>query len=333
MRATTIDRLTSLVTTLALVSGCTMDDGELDAAEAGAESVDDGGEEDDEDADFRTYEGTISNPWLGTSIRTGTTVGKTNEFTPTCSVSVAPDVSFTWTAPTTSTYTFSTAGSSFDTVLHVRSFTNSAQTLACNNNVNGTLQSSVTLPITGGTTVIVVIDGVKGKSGNFQLSISEPMPCPAGCNSPPTQCHESGVCLIDPFTGTGGCHYPAKWTGADCNDGNWCSTGSHCANYSCVPDSFQSCQSPPNDCYNVAGSCDWGAQACIYTPKAAGSPCDDGVACTGGDACNGAGSCVAAVDNCPVPDPDPNPCDPWGNYEYCGIDTCCVWGSNCSICI
>lgn len=28
-----------------------------------------------------------------------------------------------------------------------------------------------------------------------------------------------------------------------------------------------------------------------------------------------------------------NPCAPYGNWEFCGIDLCCQWGSNCNICI
>lgn len=331
------------LTTSLLGSGCVVDDdgAGLDATvEEGGESFDDGAED---DVDFRTYEGVIANPWLGSPVRTGTTVGKTNEFTPTCAPSLSPDVSYTWTAPASATYVFTTTGSSFDTVLHVRSFTNSAQTLACNNNASmGTQQSSVTLDLLAGTTVIIVIDGVKNKSGNFQLNITNPNPCPGGCNSPPTQCHEdSGPCLVDPATGVGSCYYGPKPTGSDCVGDNWCATGWHCANYSCVPDAFRTCSIPPNDCYEEGwGQCDWLLEACVHTPKPAGTPCDDGDPCTSGTVCTGTGSCLG-IDTCPDPsDPGPDPIDPvpedpcsaWGNLEDCGGGSCCVVGSNCQIC-
>lgn len=325
------------LTTSLLGSGCVVDDDGADAgldatAEEGAETLDDGAED-----EFRTYEGVISNPWIGSAIRTGTTVGKLDEFTPTCGVGVGPDVSYTWTAPATSTYTFTTAGSSFDTVLHIRPFNDSAQTLACNNNASvGTLQSSVTLDVLAGTTLIIVVDGAKSKSGSFQLNITNSSPCPGGCNSPPTQCHAGpGVCMVDPLTGSGSCHYPPQWVGTPCNDGAACTSSSSCVNYSCVPDNVW-CVSPPNDCYEPVGGCNYDG-SCLYDPEPAGTPCDDGDPCTTETLCNGSGSCLG-VDSCPGPGPvdDPvpeDPCTQWGDFEDCGGGNCCVSGSNCQICL
>src|SRR5687767_1263196 len=53
---------------------------------------------------------------LGTPVTTNHTSGLTNDYQPTCVAnSAAPDASYTWTAPSSGSYTFSTTGSSFDT--------------------------------------------------------------------------------------------------------------------------------------------------------------------------------------------------------------------------
>jgi len=129
-----------------------------------------------------TFKGTLDSQ-LGTVVPSGSTTGYTNDFTPTCDPSsTAPDASYIWTAPASGTYTFSTGGSAFDTVLHLRQYNNSGQTLpgACNDDANGTLQSSVTIPLSSGQVVIIVVDGYGNKStsnqGTYFLTITPP-PC------------------------------------------------------------------------------------------------------------------------------------------------------------
>ena len=177
-------------------TGCSVEEAGPDSSalddESDGEPTD--GEEGDGFDEPRTYAGWLGSS-LGTAVASGTTVGQTNEFTPTCAgSSTAPDVSFTWTAPNNAWYTFSTAGSKFNTVLHVRSFTDSTQTLGCNNNFGGTAQSSVTLALTAGTTVVLVVDGAQSKAGNYKLDIGESL-CETACNTPPHECHQQGVCI------------------------------------------------------------------------------------------------------------------------------------------
>jgi hypothetical protein len=108
---------------------------------------------------------------LGSPVTTNNTTGLTNDYTPTCSSSsVAPDASYTWTAPSSGSYVFSTAGSSFDTVLGIRQYTTGAS-LGCNDDSNGTLQSAVTTSLSAGQTVLIVVDGYGSGSGPFQLNI------------------------------------------------------------------------------------------------------------------------------------------------------------------
>ena len=204
MKASHIASSISTLTALALATGC-VDEPGLDEGTVGHDSEPVG--DDDGDVDFRSYEGVITNPAFGLPVKTGTTVGKTHEFSPTCGYSNgAPDVSYTWTAPATASYTFSTRGSSFDTILHIRSFTNSAVTLGCNDNTRDSKQSSVDLNLNVGTTVIIVVDGYSSQSGAFALNITKGKPCQFGCDLPPSQCHHyQGVCVADPVQGTPSC--------------------------------------------------------------------------------------------------------------------------------
>ena len=74
------------------------------------------------------------------------------------------DVSFQWTAPTAGTWHFDTAGSDFDTVLHVRDGVCGATTLACHDDVGGgdyTSQLDVTLR--AGQVVTAVISGFNAR--------------------------------------------------------------------------------------------------------------------------------------------------------------------------
>lgn len=235
MNTARIIMISTAITLSVAGTGCSVDEAGPDSAafddESGGEPTD--GEEGDGLDDPRTYGGWLGSS-LGTAIASGTTAGQTNEFTPTCAGgSTAPDVSFTWTAPHNAWYTFSTAGSKFNTVLHVRSFTDSTQTLGCNNNFGGTLQSSVTLQLTAGTTVVVVVDGAGSKAGNYQLNIGESL-CETACNTPPNECHQQGVC-IPSFGGWHECYYPVWPIGfMTCNDGIACTGGDVCINGGCV---------------------------------------------------------------------------------------------------
>lgn len=107
---------------------------------------------------------------LGSPVTTNSTIGRTNDYQPSCvSSSTAPDMAYTWTAPSSGTYTFNTFGSSFDTVLEVRQY-NTGASLGCNDDSSG-LQSSVSTSLAAGQTVLVVVDGYGASSGSFQLNI------------------------------------------------------------------------------------------------------------------------------------------------------------------
>jgi len=94
---------------------------------------------------------------------------------------------FTYTAPASGRLVVDTVGSDFNSVLGVYSGTvgvfSSLKLLAANDDIaTGNLQSSVSLPVTSGTTYIIKLDGRKSSFGAYTLRgvFSLPLPsCPA----------------------------------------------------------------------------------------------------------------------------------------------------------
>jgi hypothetical protein len=102
---------------------------------------------------------------------TGSTSGQGNDINPGCATSSASDVAFAFVAPVNGNYTFTTAGSSYDTVLYLISGC-SGREVACNDDAGGTLQSSVNATMSAGQTVIVIVDGYSSSQGSFRLNVS-----------------------------------------------------------------------------------------------------------------------------------------------------------------
>ncbi len=112
---------------------------------------------------------------IGAGAVRGTTAGRASQHTPSCvTTSTAPDVAYAWTAPTAGTYTFDTVGSSYDTVLSLRSGSCDGPSIACNDDISTTVRDSrVTATLAVGQSVLVVVDGYDGSaSGAFVLNIS-----------------------------------------------------------------------------------------------------------------------------------------------------------------
>lgn len=113
------------------------------------------------------------------------------------------------------------------------------------------------------------------------------------CSSPPGQCYEvAGTCS------SGSCEYEYKEAGEACDDGDACTVAEVCNGAGGCAGTPVSCNSPPGQCYEAAGTCSEGA--CSYAPKAAGTACNDGNAGTINDVCSGAGVC-GGVPACTTP--------------------------------
>jgi hypothetical protein len=103
---------------------------------------------------------------------TGTTVGLPATLIAPCGISNpnTPEAKYEFTAPADGTYTFSTSGSSFDTILYLEVGSCGGATLSCNDDFGG-LQSQVQATLTAGETILVVVDGYNAASGSFTLSV------------------------------------------------------------------------------------------------------------------------------------------------------------------
>jgi hypothetical protein len=108
---------------------------------------------------------------LGSPVVTSSTCGAANQYSPSCAYSSAPDLAYVWTAPYSDTFTFTTFGSSYDTILHIYDRTTGAA-LGCNDDSRGTVQSSLSISLSANQPLRIVVDGYAGSCGNFNLNIS-----------------------------------------------------------------------------------------------------------------------------------------------------------------
>jgi len=106
----------------------------------------------------------------GSSVFIGSTMRAGDDYQPSCAEFHAPDRAFRWTAPSSGTFVFETAGSGFNTVLYVLRGCGGEE-LACNDDwVDPRSQVEVTL--SGGEMVIIVVDGYdEGSAGNFVVNV------------------------------------------------------------------------------------------------------------------------------------------------------------------
>jgi hypothetical protein len=169
---------------------------------------------------------------LGTALASGTTVGGSSRAAGSCGGGEAPERVFIWTAPSAGAFTFTTRGSGFDTLLHLRDGGCDGRELACNDDVieGSSVSSVVSATLAAGQTVAVVVDGFGSGAGPYTLNIA------AG---PPERCAPGTrrSCYVGP-AGTAGvgrcrattqaCHATGVWPDA-CN-GSVLPTPELCAN-------------------------------------------------------------------------------------------------------
>jgi hypothetical protein len=138
---------------------------------------------------------------------------------------MSPEAVYTWTAPSSDTYTFDTVGSAFDTILYLRQGDCTGSDLLCNDDIDtasNMVASRVRLPLPAGQRVTIVVDGYNGASGPFSLSITRGGGTPdAGtpvCGSGESLCAGRCVNTATDVTNCGGCAVACS-TGQRCNSG------------------------------------------------------------------------------------------------------------------
>ncbi|MFV8753836.1 hypothetical protein ACNOYE_25100 [Nannocystaceae bacterium ST9] len=102
----------------------------------------------------------------------GTTNGSNDDHMGSCGFNPAPEREFWWTAPETATYTISTAGSNYDSLLYVRDGGCEGAELACDDDFEGSLAAQLDVDLEAGQTISIFVDGFNG-AGSFNLSITE----------------------------------------------------------------------------------------------------------------------------------------------------------------
>jgi hypothetical protein len=102
---------------------------------------------------------------------TGSTTGRADDITPGCGTGDGPEIVIRWTAPAAGTYVVDTIGSSFDTILSVRSDCDGSE-IACDDDIEaGDLDSALTVELLEDESVVIVVDGSNG-SGDFVLHVT-----------------------------------------------------------------------------------------------------------------------------------------------------------------
>ncbi len=151
---------------------CPVPDASAEAAfdAALADCIGGGGGGDDPDFDVcpESSLGSVT----GDAVASGTTVGGDNDVAGSCGGSNANDAGFAWVAPSTGTVTFTTTGSDLDTVLHVHEGNSCAGVeLACDDDGGEVWDSSITLSVTEGDALVIVVDAFASDAGSYVLNI------------------------------------------------------------------------------------------------------------------------------------------------------------------
>ena len=109
----------------------------------------------------------------GISISAGSTSGQPNLFHGTCNSGTAEssDLMFSWVAPATDTYQFSTDGSAFDTMLLLMG-DGCGTELVCDDDSGAGFTSLLTASLVAGQTVYIVVGGYGSAAGAYELNIT-----------------------------------------------------------------------------------------------------------------------------------------------------------------
>ncbi len=100
----------------------------------------------------------------------GTNAQGPSDLAPTCVEADSSETTLSFTAPADAVYTFSTQGSSFDTILYVLDGACDGLVLGCNDDADGNNTSALALPMVAGQAVTVVVDGFND-FGQWQLTV------------------------------------------------------------------------------------------------------------------------------------------------------------------
>jgi hypothetical protein len=174
-----------------------------------------------------------------------------------------------------------TAGTCGGTAVSCAGLTNACNVGSCN-------------PATGACVATPVANGTSCSDGSACTTADV---CTAGtCGGTAVSCAGlTNACNVGSCNpATGACVATPVANGTSCSDGSACTTGDVCTAGTCGGTAV-SCGGLTNAC-NV-GSCNPATGACVATPVANGTSCNDGSACTTTDVCT-AGTCGGTAVSC-----------------------------------
>lgn len=109
----------------------------------------------------------------------GATCGMSDDITPCCSYSAAPDAFYSYTPSANGSINVSLCGSGYDTILAI--YDSASNCLACNDDFCG-LQSEIdNFSVTGGQTYYFVVDGYSTSCGSYMITVTPNLPCVVTC--------------------------------------------------------------------------------------------------------------------------------------------------------
>ncbi|MFP2932043.1 hypothetical protein ACLESO_44140 [Pyxidicoccus sp. 3LG] len=91
-----------------------------------------------------------------------------NQWSVSCNGGSSRDIAYIWRVPATGSYSFTTGGSNFDTVLQIRNYRATSEIMGCNDDTSTTLQSRINLTgLVRGTMLLIIIEGYAGEYGTL----------------------------------------------------------------------------------------------------------------------------------------------------------------------
>ncbi len=110
---------------------------------------------------------------VGSPVAGGDTDLEDEDLAQGCADGGAVDYVMRFIAPLAGTYVFDTAGSSYDTALSAYLGCDAGSEIACNDDVGKTLQSQIVLDLGLGESILVVVSGWGGQTGDWVLNIAK----------------------------------------------------------------------------------------------------------------------------------------------------------------
>ncbi|MHC5109614.1 MAG: hypothetical protein ACYTHJ_07025 [Planctomycetota bacterium] len=165
-------------------------------------------------------------------VGTGSTVSATPDGWATCVPVDNADVYYTYTPATSGTVTVTTCTSPYDTLIsiHTGCPAESANTIACNDDMCGVNDSHINFEAEGGVTYLIRVSGWMWETGDFTLTLLGPE-CVAAC-ALDADCDDQDPCTDDVCGVDGVCSHAHN--AAACDDGDPCTTDDACNAGVCV---------------------------------------------------------------------------------------------------